>query len=258
MVKSWSQLGGNGTQLPPFVHPISPPTLQTNYFSLLLGIQKGLAWQVGTEGRGWPHDRRWKKGLLLARATHSFICLSLRSLCFLPTHLACYLIRRKNATHQLCSHHWWTAFVFLILWKNKSIVGRRQHFTIWSFTCYFSTTDIYWGLLGSALGTQTWKRHSDYFSVQATHRSTIIMVSALRGRAFRVHWEPLRWLCGIREVFSVEETSSQVENDELKFVRLINVLIWEKASQVNGIAWGYRSAFFELQEIENVSTDSGF
>lgn len=41
------------------------------------------------------------------------------------------------------------------------------------------------------------------------------MVSALQGRAFRVHWEPFVLLCGIREVFSVEETLSQDGIDEL-------------------------------------------
>lgn len=45
------------------------------------------------------------------------------------------------------------------------------------------------------------------------------------GRHIRVCWELLGWLCGTREAFSVEEALSQGMGDELKFVRVINVLV---------------------------------
>lgn len=43
----------------------------------------------------------------------------------------------------------------------------------------------------------------------------------LQGGTFRVHWELLGLLCGIREAFPVEEALSQGMNDEPTFVRLI-------------------------------------
>lgn len=118
--------GMKRTHLPPFSHPISPTPSSDKLFLIVSGDPEELVMAGGHWGP-WldTHSRRRKNGRLLARTTHSFICLSPRSLRSLPTHLACYLIGGENARMSPEATINGTAFAFLSLFKNKSIVRGR-------------------------------------------------------------------------------------------------------------------------------------
>lgn len=51
-----------------------------------------------------------------------------------------------------------------------------------------------------------------------------------------MHWEPLGLLWAIMEAYPVEEALNQGVSDELKFVRLINVLVLRRAFPMDGVS----------------------
>lgn len=83
------------------------------------------------------------------------------------------------------------------------------------------------------------------------HRNTALQTPRCQTNAAgRNVQSALSLLCEIMEAYPAEEALSQDVSDEPKMVRLINVLVSGKAFQMDGIAQGYQSTFFQVEEME--------
>lgn len=114
-----------------------------------------------------------------AGKSHPLLCLPVSEVPLFPAHTPCLLFNQRECTHQPCSHpQWYSLWFFLPLLKINPLSEEGDTLLFdHSLIRSFNTTAIYWGLLGSALETQTWKGHRTHLSVQPTHRSTTTMES---------------------------------------------------------------------------------
>lgn len=184
-----------------------------------------------------------------AGESHPLLYLPVSEAPVFPSHTPCLLFnQRRECMHEPCSHHQGYSLLFFLLFEKIIPLSEEGDTLLFnhSLICSFNTIAIYWVPLGSVLGIQTQKGCSAHLSgtslVQLTCRSTVIMVSSERCRegTFRVPWEPLDLLCGMREAFPVEEALSQGVRDDS--VRLKNVLVCRGAFQMDEIAQRYQSA----------------
>lgn len=114
-----------------------------------------------------------------AGKSHPLLYLPVSEVPLFPAHTPCLLFNQRECTHQPCSHpQWYSLWFFLPLLKINPLSEEGDTLLFdHSLTCSFNTTAIYWGPLGSALETQTWKGHRTHSSVQPTLRSTTTMES---------------------------------------------------------------------------------